>query len=279
MTFEMEVKPKEFHGYSGTPTYRVWNSMRQRCHDSNHSAYYRYGARGIKVCDRWLESLAAFVEDMGERPRGMTIDRIDNEKGYFPGNCRWVTPRQQSRNRRDNLRISVGGRKRMAVDVAAENGVGAHMFYQRVNNGWTIEQAVGIDEHYIDGAVTIDGETMTKSQWAKKLGISRQAVDQRIRRGWSVEEALTTPRMSESERRNNGARSTRKMRPEGIGKLVSDRRVDLRLTQKQLSDIVGISSATLIKIETGRSTPSPVVAIKLAHVLSLTARDLAEVTT
>ena len=93
---------KEFHGHSGiirTPTYMSWYAMRQRCNKKKYRFYSRYGGRGIRVCQRW-DSFVNFLKDMGERPNGKTLDRLDNNGNYQPDNCKWSIPYEQVHNRR-----------------------------------------------------------------------------------------------------------------------------------------------------------------------------------
>jgi hypothetical protein len=87
------------HGYKGRTEFIIWCAMRQRCLNPRNQAYKDYGGRGIKICKRWSD-FKNFLKDMGTRPAGKTLDRKNNDGNYTPKNCRWATPRQQSRNRR-----------------------------------------------------------------------------------------------------------------------------------------------------------------------------------
>ena len=131
------------HRLSYTPEYRAWQTMRLRCLEPSNSAYPAYGGRGITVCDRWKDSPQAFLDDMGPKPSPRhELDRIDNDHGYEPGNCRWATRSQNDRNRRNNRLIQFNGERRTLVEWAEELGMRADTIGARIDNGWTAERAL-----------------------------------------------------------------------------------------------------------------------------------------
>jgi hypothetical protein len=122
------------HGMRYTPEYRSWQAMVGRCSNPAHKDYPRYGAKGIHVCDEWRRSFSAFVAHIGPRPEGTSIDRIDPGRGYTPGNVRWATPHEQSRNRQDLTLVSTPLGTMALVDYAARIGItkgAAHLRLKR----------------------------------------------------------------------------------------------------------------------------------------------------
>lgn len=101
-------KPHEMHGMYGTPEYRIWAAMIQRTTDKNRLHYDDWGGRGIKVCPSWRNSFLSFYKDMGKRPTGMSINRINNDGNYEPGNCEWASMQTQARNTRVQKRSTSG---------------------------------------------------------------------------------------------------------------------------------------------------------------------------
>lgn len=97
---ERLIKLNTTHGFSKNLLYPTWKEMIQRCYNTSHKQYNDWGGRGIKVCDRWLNSPENFIQDMGNRPKGTSLDRINNDGNYEPNNCRWATSKEQSNNRR-----------------------------------------------------------------------------------------------------------------------------------------------------------------------------------
>lgn len=106
-----------------TTEYRTWGALISRCYNKNHQDYKYYGGRGIRVCDRWRHNFSYFIQDMGRRPRGMSIDRINVNGDYELSNCRWATASTQCNNRRSNLFIEINGIKKTVSEWAKEVGV------------------------------------------------------------------------------------------------------------------------------------------------------------
>jgi hypothetical protein len=121
---------------------RIWGLIKDRCTNQKSKAYNRYGGRGIEMCEEWRNSFVAFYEDMGRRPSARhSIDRIDNNKGYSPANCRWSVPVEQQNNRRDNRLLSYAGQVETASNWARILGVRPGLLIARINAGWETERA------------------------------------------------------------------------------------------------------------------------------------------
>lgn len=137
------------HGEASTPSpeYRSWRSMRARCLDESHIAYPRYGGRGIGICERW-DSYPAFLADMGRKPTpAHTIERIDGNLGYEPGNCRWATRKEQALNTVRNRRLTVGGVRRTLSQWSEATGISLDTIIRRLDAGWAITTAVSAPPH------------------------------------------------------------------------------------------------------------------------------------
>lgn len=121
--------------------YATWTAMRARCLNEDHPAFPRYGGRGITICDRWLASYADFAADVGPRPfPGAELDRRENDGPYSPGNCRWSTPKGNSRNRR-SVRVIDTPQGPMPLWQAAEvSGLGSGTIEARLRRGWPADR-------------------------------------------------------------------------------------------------------------------------------------------
>lgn len=134
------------HGESAshrTPEYRVWVNLIGRCTNPADKDFPKWGGRGITVCPEWRESYERFLADVGRRPRaGLSLDRIDNSKGYEPGNVRWATPTEQGRNKRNNRVLTFQGESLCIAEWASRIGINRLTLGGRLLRGWSVEQAL-----------------------------------------------------------------------------------------------------------------------------------------
>jgi hypothetical protein len=127
------------HGMAGSRVMGIWLTMRQRCNNANNPHYPYYGGRGITICERWNE-FENFLADMGEPGPKMTIDRIDNAKGYEPDNCRWATRKEQQNNRRACRYVTYNGETKTVAQWAATTGIHRNTLDRRLAEEWPLER-------------------------------------------------------------------------------------------------------------------------------------------
>lgn len=123
-----------------TSTYKTWVRMRKRCQNENSDSYKHYGGRGIEICQRWND-YENFLADLGERPKGMTLDRINTNGNYEPSNCRWASWQTQQNNRRNNRILEHNGRRETAANWARILGINPASISWRLFRGWTVKEA------------------------------------------------------------------------------------------------------------------------------------------
>lgn len=144
---ELLSKRNTKHGLTGSPTYKSWSQAKERCTNKNNPNYNRYGGRGIEMCERWLNSFENFLADMGEKPTPKhSLDRIDNNKGYSPGNCRWATNHEQSNNRHTSRHVTAFGETKTIPQWLRDPRCNVHLLTtlrnRLVEYGWAPEKAI-----------------------------------------------------------------------------------------------------------------------------------------
>lgn len=174
------------------PTFGSWKSMMYRCYNPGDKCFSLYGGRGITVCDRWHD-FYLFLEDMGLRPEGYTLDRIDPDGNYGPDNCRWATLKEQGRNRRNSRRIEFNGETKTLVEWGELYGVAPEAISRRILRGWSVEKSITTKSRHGYKQYSGFGKSQGVRQWADEYGLPCQVIKDRIRKGWSIEEAVTTP--------------------------------------------------------------------------------------
>lgn len=143
-------KPARRHGHTSnksvTPEYRAWQNMNRRCHDPGFGEYTRYGQRGVMVADEWRRgtpgAFEAFLQAVGPRPDGCSLERNNNDGPYAPGNVRWATSTEQANNRSTNTRITLDGETKTLAQWCRERGIKPGTVMSRLLRGWTVERAL-----------------------------------------------------------------------------------------------------------------------------------------
>lgn len=197
---EMARDMKRTHGASNTRAHNTWNGIIQRCTNPNTPQYDDYGGRGISVCDEWRD-FANFLSDMGQPPKGCSIERKDNNAGYSKANCIWADRKTQQRNRRVVELIELNGEKRCLSEWAEIYGLPQHLVLSRVFAlKWSPEEALGIQprkrasrDRYISRQshwVKHGGKSMYLEEWCRELGLNSKTVHTRIARGATDLQAL-----------------------------------------------------------------------------------------
>jgi|JI10StandDraft_1071094.scaffolds.fasta_scaffold85834_5 hypothetical protein len=166
--------------------------MKFRCRNPKAAHFARYGGRGIQVCERWL-SFETFLADMGVRPAGATLDRMDNDGHYEPRNCRWVTRKANSRNRSDNRLLTLNGQTKTLAEWADVTGYSLATLQGRVQMGWQDERILTKlpRARAANLIIDVDGVSKPLSQWCRELRLSTRTVRHRVtQQGMTPRQAL-----------------------------------------------------------------------------------------
>lgn len=168
---ELLIKPVHLLHNQRNPTYRVWQGMRTRCLNERHPSYRRYGERGITICPQWQDDFDQFLKDMGHRPKGLTIERVNNEGPYSPENCKWGTRCEQAGNTRRNIVVEWQGSTCNLMDVARAELVDYMCLLYRYNKGMDVTAAVTLLKS--QGSVFYERSAEKGSTRKNKTGATR----------------------------------------------------------------------------------------------------------
>jgi hypothetical protein len=183
------------HGHASggkrTKAYIAWKGLRSRCNNPNNEHADCYIGRGITYCDRW-EKFENFLVDMGEpKDKSMSLDRIDNSKGYSKDNCRWASKKVQANNKRNNVLYTFQGKTQGLVTWAKELGISRLALHNRMKRGMSIDEAFSTPLTEVK-LYEYEGKLKTLNEWAKEYGISRRTLANRLNQGADMRAALST---------------------------------------------------------------------------------------
>lgn len=188
------------HGLSHTRIHSIWRSIKDRCYNPKNRHYKHYGGRGISVCDEWKDNFIPFYNWSLENgyEENLTIDRIDVNAGYYPGNCRWVSVETQANNKRNNKVFTLNGKTLTISQWSKETGVKYGDIQNRLNYGYSFEEA--IDTNFKRVYRCKNERNQEIRDLCKKMGVSYKLVIQRVNAGWDIEKALTQPSRAEKQK-------------------------------------------------------------------------------
>ena len=186
------------------PEYVVWDSMKQRCTNKNNDGYKYYGERGIKICDRWINSFKNFYADMGKRPsKKYTLDRVDNDGDYILENCRWATIKEQRNNTSRNRIIEYKEKQRTLAQWSEIEGINYYLLMHRLNSGWSTERAFTEKKKVSRLIVKHNGHNKMLVDLCKELNLDYKIMKTRVSwHKWPIEKAINTPIIRKGERKN-----------------------------------------------------------------------------
>lgn len=184
------------HGFSHTPEYSIWRCMYHRCYNPKQVGYKNYGGRGIKICKKWKYSFINFFNYVGKRPsKKHSLDRMNTNLGYFPGNVKWSTDIEQARNTRRNVLVTYKG-KTMCISAWVEKlGISRSLLRDRLRLGWSVERAF-TEEVYSKKYIRkfhVGGKQVSAKQLSKILNCKVGSINKRIQYGWTDKEIIETP--------------------------------------------------------------------------------------
>jgi hypothetical protein len=182
--------------------YATWTDMKKRCYNPKCKGYKYYGAKGIKVCEEWLDKEKGFDNFVlwalsSGYADNLTIDRKDSTKDYSPDNCQWKTMKEQERNKSNNHPVTINGVTKLMIEWAEEYKVPYKTFKSRVHAGWSGEQLLQ-PVAQIEKYITINSETKSIKEWARHIGINYDTLRTRLRNGVTGEALLAPADMSKS---------------------------------------------------------------------------------
>ena len=190
---EVTIARSTTHDLSRSREYAAWEAMKNRCYNPKYPKYKNYGGRGIAVCVEWINSFEAFYRDMGPKPTPEhSIDRKDNDKGYYKDNCRWATRLEQINNTSRNVYYEIDGQRKTLAEWCRIYDVGYKLAHCRIKElGMEPKRALTFVKIKASDKYAINDETKTLKEWCREKKVKFRTVASRLYNGWTLEEALT----------------------------------------------------------------------------------------